>query len=140
MKINIPGSLPGLNNLIDAERAHRQRGAALKRETQAMVEYELSDQIDRPLREPVTMHYTWIEPSRRRDKDNISSFGRKVIQDALVAIGALQNDGWSNIEGFTDSFAVDPDDPHIEIDIEEAKRNAHPGTNRRPPRGRKPPH
>lgn len=138
MKINIPGSLPGLNNLIEAERAHRQKGAALKRDAQTLVEYELSDQIDRPLREPVVMHYTWIEPNRRRDKDNISSFGRKVIQDALVAIGALQNDGWSNIAGFSDAFEVDADDPHIEIDIEEAKRNAHPGTNRRPPRGRKP--
>ena len=138
MKINIPGSLPGLNNLIEAERAHRQKGAALKRDAQTLVEYELSDQIDRPLREPVTMPYTWIEPNRRRDKDNISSFGRKVIQDALVAIGALSNDGWANIEGFTDSFSVDANDPRIEIDIEEAPRNAHSRTNRRPPRGRKP--
>lgn len=140
MKINIPGSLPGLNNLIDAERTHRQKGAALKREAQELIEWEISQQIDRPLREPVTMHYTWIEPNRRRDKDNISSFGRKIIQDALVSIGALQNDGWSNIAGFSDDFQVDPDDPRIEIDIEEAKRNAHPRTNRRPPRNRKPPH
>lgn len=138
MKIHIPGSLPGLNNLIDAERAHRQKGAALKRDAQALVEEELSDQITRPLREPVVMHYTWIERNRKRDKDNISSFGRKVIQDALVAVGALENDGWSNIEGFTDAFDVDPDNPRIEIDIKEAPRNAHPRTNRRPPRGRKP--
>lgn len=140
MKINIPGSLPGLNNLIEAERAHRQKGAALKRDAQTLVEYELSDQIDRPLREPVTMHYTWIEPNRRRDKDNISSFGRKVIQDAMVAIGALQNDGWSNIAGFSDDFRVDPDDPRIEIDIEEAPEHAKTRRHRGPPRGRKPPH
>lgn len=138
MKINIPGSLPGLNNLIEAERAHRQKGAALKRDAQTLVEYELSDQIDRPLREPVVMHYTWIEPNRRRDKDNISSFGRKIIQDALVAIGALKNDGWGNIDGFTDSFAVDAEDPRIEIEIEEAPKNAKTGRHRGPPRVRKP--
>ena len=102
-----------------------------------LVEYELSGQIDRPLREPVTMHYTWVERDRRRDKDNISSFGRKVIQDALVAMGALRNDGWANIDGFTDSFYVDPDDPRIEIEIEEAPKNAHTRTNRRPPRSRR---
>ena len=102
-----------------------------------LVEYELSGQIDRPLREPVTMHYTWVERDRRRDKDNISSFGRKVIQDALVAMGALRNDGWANIDGFTDSFSVDPDDPRIEIEIEEAPKNAHTRTNRRPPRSRR---
>lgn len=138
MKINIPGSLPGLNEYIQAERTHRQKGAALKRDAQELIEWEISQQIDRPLREPVTMHYTWVERDRRRDKDNISSMGRKLIQDAMVAIGALKNDGWSNIEGFTDNFSVDAEDPRIEIDIEEAPRNAHPRTNRRPPRSRKP--
>ena len=119
MKINIPGSLPGLNNLIEAERAHRQRGAALKRDAQMLVEYELSGQIDRPLREPVTMHYTWVERDRRRDKDNISSFGRKVIQDALVRAGTLRGDGWAEIDGFSDVFQVDRDNPRIEVEIVE---------------------
>lgn len=135
MKINIPGSLPGLNEYIQAERTHRQRGAALKREAQELIEWEISQQIDRPLREPVVMHYTWVERDRRRDKDNISSMGRKLIQDAMVAVGALKNDGWANIAGFSDAFEVDADDPRIEIDIEEAPRNAHSRTNRRPPRG-----
>lgn len=53
------------------------------------------------------------------DLDNISSFGRKVIQDALVKTKVLQNDGWSNIIGFCDSFSVDKDNPRIEIEIEE---------------------
>ena len=135
MKINIPGSLPGLNEYIQAERTHRQKGAALKRDAQELIEWEISQQIDRPLREPVTMHYTWVERDRRRDKDNISSMGRKLIQDAMVAIGALKNDGWSNIEGFTDSFSVDAEDPRIEIDIEEAPEHAKTRRHRGPPRG-----
>ena len=65
------------------------------------------------------MRYLWVEKNRRRDKDNISSFGRKVIQDALVKMGVLRNDGWENIEGFSDNFAVDKGKPRIEIEIEE---------------------
>lgn len=67
------------------------------------------------------MHYLWVEKDRRRDKDNVSSFGRKIIQDALVSVHALKNDGWANIEGFTDSFAMDKKRHRIEIIIEEAE-------------------
>lgn len=137
MTLILPGSLPGLNEYIQAERAHRQKGAALKRDAQELIEWEISQQIDRPLREPVTMHYHWVERDRRRDKDNISSMGRKLIQDAMVAMEVLKNDGWSNIAGFSDTFDVDPDNPRIEIEIEEAPRNAKPRTNRRPPHRRR---
>lgn len=68
---------------------------------------------------PVTMAYTWHEPNRRRDKDNVSGFGRKVIQDALVRAGVLPNDGWANVEGFSDAFRVDKKNPRIEIEIRE---------------------
>ncbi len=69
----------------------------------------------------MTMRYTWYERSRRRDKDNISAFGRKVIQDSLVReLHVLQNDGWSNIEGFSDRFRVDKARPRVEIEIVEA--------------------
>lgn len=49
--------------------------------------------------------------------DNISSFGRKVIQDALVTMGVLQNDGWKEITGFQDEFFVDKHNPRIEVEI-----------------------
>lgn len=125
IKLVIPFILPGLNELIAAERQHRQKAAKLKREQQRAVELVLKSQLCRPLREPVTMHYLWVEKDRRRDKDNVSSFGRKIIQDALVSIHALKNDGWANIEGFNDSFCVDKKRPRIEVFIEEREdRNA----------------
>lgn len=49
---------------------------------------------------PITMNYTWIEPDRARDKDNIA-FARKFIQDSLVKFGYLRNDGWKHILGFS---------------------------------------
>ena len=63
---------------------------------------------------PVIIHYRWIEPNRRRDKDNVA-FAKKFIQDSLVHAGVLVNDGWNQIEGFTDDFAVDPKraDAHV---------------------------
>lgn len=90
MKIIIPFPLPGLNDYISAERSHRQKGAALKRKAQRSVTAVLKRQIRGSLREPVTIHYTWVEKDRRRDKENVSGFGHKVIQDALVNIGALK--------------------------------------------------
>ncbi len=119
MKLVIPFALPGLNEYIAAERANRQKGAALKRKYQRAVMLALKKQLRGPLREPVFMRYTWVEKDRRRDKDNISSFGRKVIQDALVELHALKNDGWANIEGFSDRFLVDRKTPRVEIEIEE---------------------
>lgn len=71
---------------------------------------------------PVVMHYTWIEKNRRRDHDNVSSFGRKCIQDALVKGGWLAGDGWKHITGFSDRFSVDAAHPRIEVEIEEDKR------------------
>lgn len=121
MKLVIPFALPGLNEYIEAERKNRYKGASMKRERQKAVLAVLRNQIRRPLREPVLMRYTWVERNRRRDKDNVSSFGRKIIQDALVEMGVLRNDGWSNISGFTDDFAVDKHNPRIEIEIEEAE-------------------
>jgi Holliday junction resolvase RusA-like endonuclease len=68
---------------------------------------------------PVFMEYRWYERNKRRDLDNISSFGRKVIQDSLVCAHVLKNDGWKEIDGFSDAFFVDADHPRIEVVIRE---------------------
>lgn len=48
----------------------------------------------------------------------MSSFGRKVVQDALVSKGVISDDGWKNIKGFSDEFYVDNANPRIEVEIE----------------------
>ena len=67
----------------------------------------------------VRIDYIWYEKNKKRDLDNISSFGRKVIQDALVDNGTLKNDGWENVIGFSDTFYIDKDNPRIEVIITE---------------------
>jgi hypothetical protein len=67
----------------------------------------------------VKIDYHWYEPNKKRDLDNISSFGRKVVQDALVDNGILQNDGWNEVVGFSDTFFIDEKNPRIEVIITE---------------------
>lgn len=122
MKLTIWGTLPGLNDFIDANRRNYHAGAKLKKEAQYMVEVSARKCLKRwKASGPVFMHYVWFEPSKRRDKDNIAAGGRKIIQDALVSAGYLKNDGWANIVGFTDEFAVNKGNPHIEVVIEEVQ-------------------
>lgn len=115
--IIIPGKLPGLNTYINAERTHRQKAAALKRDTQDIIISCARTQLGGvKFDKPVTMRYVWIEPDRTRDKDNIA-FARKFVQDALVKCGCLKNDGWKHIFGFSDEFDVDKANPRVIVDI-----------------------
>lgn len=120
-KFTIRGTLPGLNEYIEQERRHRQAGAKLKRQCERVVLHALRSLGKLQIEEPVYMVYHWYEKDRRRDKDNISSFGRKVIQDALVKAHILQNDGWKNIIGFEDRFEVDKKNPRIVVEIIEGE-------------------
>lgn len=118
--LKIPGTLNNLNDYIAAERTNRHKGAKMKADNGNIVAVA----IRRCLRgvkieKPVEMHYFWYESNKRRDKDNVSSFGRKVIQDALVQCGVLKDDGWNYVVGFSDSFEVDSKNPRIEVLIKE---------------------
>lgn len=121
--LSIPGTLPNLNDYIAAERTNRHKGAKMKADNGNIVAAAIR-QCMRGVRieKPVQMIYTWYEPNKRRDKDNISSFGRKVIQDALVQCGVLQDDGWKHVIGFSDRFEVDKENPRIEVLIREAEQ------------------
>lgn len=116
-KLVIPLTFPGLNDYINAERTHRQKAAKMKKEYQDAVMLCIRSQRLPTFDGPVYMYYSWVEKDRRRDKDNIAAFGRKVIQDALIKAGVLKNDGWANITGFSDAFSVDKDGPRVEVII-----------------------
>lgn len=123
IRLTIPGRLPGLNEYIAAERDNRYQAAKLKRETEQRIIMLAKSQLRRVrFQTPVVMHYTWVEPDRRRDKDNIA-FAKKFVQDALVKAKVLRNDGWKEIADFTDSFAVDRRNPRVEVWMEECSDN-----------------
>ena len=116
----VPTRLNNLNDYISAERTSRYKGAEMKAQNEELVKIAIKQQMKGiRIEEPVFMEYRWYEKNRRRDLDNISSFGRKVIQDALVQTHVLENDGWNEFEGFSDEFFVDADNPRIEVLIRE---------------------
>lgn len=118
VKLTIPGTLPNLNDYIEALDRNRHKGAALKKQTERIIILCAKSQLRGvSFNVPVVMRYTWYEPNRRRDKDNVSSFGRKCIQDALVRVGVLKNDGWGEVDSFSDSFDVDKKMPRVEVEI-----------------------
>lgn len=119
-RVVIPGTLPGLNEYIRAERGNRYHAASLKKHTEDMIAVCIAQQL-RGVRfdGPVKITYTWYEENRKRDKDNVA-FAKKFIQDALVASGVLENDGWREIDSFSDEFGIDKENPRVEIVIERA--------------------
>ena len=115
IKLIIPGELVDLNTYISAERRNRYAGAKIKQE---MTDYItlLAKRLKTEIRTPVQVTYRWYCKDKRKDKDNVA-FAKKFIQDGLVAAGVLKNDGWNDIEGFTDEFYIDKENPRVEVEI-----------------------
>ena len=61
--------------------------------------------------------FTWIEPNRRRDPDNIAAGGRKLILDAMVVAGVIQDDSWKYVRGWKDKFFTDKQKPGVVVKI-----------------------
>ena len=119
-KFTIDGRLDGLNEFIAANRTNPYKGNKMKQDNQQIAMWAIRQQLKRlKIEKPIHIHYRFIEKNRRRDKDNIASFAIKVIQDALVQVEVIKNDGWKEVESFSCTFGVDKDNPRIEVTIKE---------------------
>jgi Holliday junction resolvase RusA-like endonuclease len=119
VRLIIPGTLIGFNQYSNLERRNRHLAAQKKAEEESRIILAAKPKLNgMRFKRPVVMHYTWFEPDRRRDKDNIA-FARKFVQDALVKSGVLNGDGWRDIEGFSDEFHLDAKYTRVEVYIEE---------------------
>lgn len=116
--LTIPGRLPGLNEYTDTCRTNPRAGARMKRDAQETVMWHILSQLRRvKFQRPVFLLYHFYEQDRRRDKDNVSGFAHKVIQDALVAAGTLEDDGWKHVTGSLDQYDVDSENPRIVVEF-----------------------
>lgn len=100
-KISIEGKLPSLNDYIRAERANRQAGAKLKRDTETMLMWQMGRLFK--IKTPCFICFEWHEKTTRRDKDNVA-FAKKFILDAMQKAEKLENDNNRCIQGFSDRF------------------------------------
>jgi len=114
----IPGRLPGLNEVIRVGRGNRFGGAKQKQVAEAMICPYLPKPI--PLDYPVVVGFTWFEPDKRRDPDNIAAAGAKFILDAMVAAKVLRGDSQRFIAGITHRVTTDRANPRVEVTIEGA--------------------
>lgn len=119
MKANftINAKLPGLNEYILDCRRNPHAGAQTKRIAQELCMWCAKQQCRVKFKQPVRIHYVFFEPDRRRDKSNVAAFAVKVIEDALVKLQIIRDDGWKYIENYTQSFKIDKEHPHIEVYI-----------------------
>jgi hypothetical protein len=117
-RLVIKGRLPGLNEYTNACRTNPRAGNQMKRDAQDLVMWHILQQIrGRRFEKPVFILFTFYEPDRRRDRDNVASFARKVIQDALVKCDTLHDDGWDYVTGYQDKFQVDKKNPRIVVEF-----------------------
>ena len=110
----IPGRFPSLNDYIAAERKNRHIAAKMKRDETKRVA-DVAANSDMPtFQKPVHVYFSWVEPNKRRDIDNIA-FAHKFILDGLVDAGVLKGDSQKYVTGFVDLFRVDKDNPHVSV-------------------------
>lgn len=120
MLLVIPGTMPGLNEMIDEARIHRMRSAEQKKlYTDLVMWYAKKAKV--PKMERVSLNITWYEPNRRRDPDNVQA-AVKYIWDGLQAAGVIVNDGWKQQGQVKHTMAVDQIRPRVEIEITEERK------------------
>lgn len=118
--------MPNLNNMLDAKsvvfgnRGKFGRGDAynaMKIKWAKKIELLVLEQGIKPVSQ-AHFRFTWIEPARQSDPDNIVA-ARKFVLDGLVKAGILSNDGWKQVLSFSDRWIVNKECPGVVVDIVE---------------------
>lgn len=120
LELTIRCVIPSLNEYINMDRSNRFNGARMKRNATQDVMWEIKAQLPKSFETIVSVAYIafeWHCINRKKDPDNISGMGRKVILDSLQEAGVLKQDNWNAILGFEDSFDLDNKDPRCVVRI-----------------------
>lgn len=115
LHFTVPGTLPGLNEYVKANRTHVRAGSQMSKAAHYLCKVGILHLSGRKIDEGFFL-FIWYEQNKRRDKDNIS-FAKKFILDSLQEMDILTNDGWQQILGFKDLFVVDKSNPRVEVYI-----------------------
>lgn len=125
--LEIAGRFPGLNDIVKAAKKHWAAYAKEKKALTRFVEILFRAHGCKPVGKPCIVRFTWVEPDRRRDLDNITA-GQKFCFDGMVAAGVLPNDGWKWVHGIEHRFAVDKDNPRVIVEVMDAEYQEDSGT------------
>jgi len=119
IKLVIPGELPTMNEIIDKSKTHWGKYKKMKDKWMELITYMCQRQ-EIPFFHAVRLNITYYRKNMMYDPDNLSA-GKKFILDGLQQAGCIENDGWKEIKGFSESWEVDKENPRTEVIIEEAK-------------------
>ena len=125
----IAAKMPSLNELIRAKGAFgggagkRWNGYNAMKKQWSEVVAQASRRYGIKHVERARLGFEWHESTWRRDPDNVSSGGRKLILDSLVKTGLLPGDGPKNVHGFSDAFAYGAERDLVVITLEEVERD-----------------
>lgn len=114
----VPGPLPGLNEFSGKKSGWAYRQA--KANWALIISIAIKQAKLTPM-QSAHIIYVWMEESKRRDPDNFTSLGRKFINDQLVKSGILPDDGWDEIIGWEDRWAVDMEKPGVHVTLIEPR-------------------
>lgn len=117
MKIFIPYTFTDLNTYIDAERTNRYKAAKIKKDETAIVMWFLKNKKYKRIDEVVHITFVWHIKNYKKDPDNVS-FSKKFILDGFVSADILKNDGFKQISGFRDMFALNKECQGVEVILE----------------------
>jgi Holliday junction resolvase RusA-like endonuclease len=122
----IPGRLSSQNEVIRNAAYNRYGGGAQRKKEKNRCYWSILEQMNgKRFTSPVTISFTWIEPNSKRDLDNISGGGQKVLIDSLVMAKVIPNDTRQWVKGISHSFPPpDKANPRIEITVEEITRES----------------
>ena len=101
--------LTSYNEHEKKRRANRYRANADKVKMENIIGWRIRKARLNPVSSPQWVIFEWHEKTKRRDKDNVAS-AKKFVLDALQKTGILPKDSNRYIAGFTDRFIYDRTD------------------------------
>lgn len=115
----ISGRMPGLNELFNAAKGNwgQTEYTLLKKAWERCIAQTLVIYKIKPVM-TANISFNWVEINKKRDPDNVSSGGRKLILDSMVKCGILGGDGWRYIRGWSDSFTINANNPGVNVVID----------------------
>ena len=113
------GILPSYNDVHRADRQHWAVGFKKRQGVKERLSYCILAERVPVFIDPVCIEVTWYERDRRRDRDNIRS-SVKFILDALVEMGRLKSDSQKFVHDIKDVWPEpDKKNPRVVVKITE---------------------
>lgn len=123
MRFSIEGSLPAMNEIVNAAKTHwvkyRAQKTAGMTVARAAIRRAKKEKTVKATKSRVKILFSHYCEDRRKDPDNIASGAQKITLDALQEEGVLENDGHKNIAEIHHRFFFDKKNPRIEVEMAE---------------------